>query len=179
MTQRNPMQGQSLEKNSPPVEKLLKPVEISDNSMLANLKSAGGIMFFYPGSPMWRRSGIHQTHKDKKASEYQEGLGWAAAAAARANGNDWCRHYIPMRGPIILGAAIFRKALTTNKPDLDNYVKLIQDSLTMARIYCDDAQVVEYFPGTRKVDSPTEGVRIIVAPNTGATRIILETVHEL
>ena len=131
---------------------------------LLALREAGGLQFFYPGCPMARRSGIHQTHTDQRVRNYKEKLGWAAKAAANAHGVIWYRAHIPMPGAIVLGVTIFRKAPITNKPDLDNYLKLVADALQQARIYVNDAQIVEYFPGTAKQSSATEGVRVIVVP---------------
>ncbi len=136
---------------------------IESLSLIA-LKEAGGLYFFYPGHPLARRSGIHQTHNDRDAKLFKTRLGWAAVSAAKSHGVEWYNSHIPMEGPIVLGITVFRMGPPTNKPDLDNYLKLVADALQQARIYIDDAHVVEYFPGTSKRDSKVEGIRVIVVP---------------
>ena len=128
------------------------------------LREAGGFIFWLPGHPLARNSGIHQTHKNKLQAKYQEDVGWAAKAAISTRTSEWRTRHIPMNGPIALGVTVFRKWPATNKPDLDNYVKLVCDAMTGARIFHDDAQVVEFLPGTRKVESQLEGMRIILIP---------------
>lgn len=142
------------------------------------IREVGGLMFFYPGIPMARPSGIKQGWHSKVYTHYKEGLGWAAKAAALANGGEWVREHLPMKGRIVLGAVIFRIAPPTNKPDLDNYLKLIADAFTGV-IYADDAQVVEYFPGSRKESSETQGIRIIIVPQLAMEKLGFEDLHSL
>lgn len=146
---------------------------------LKDITAVGGLMFFYPGTPVARKSGIHQTHRDQKATDYAEGLGWAAWSAARANGVEWNRRYLPMREGVVLGIAVYRLGHNCRKPDLDNYMKLVSDAMTAAHIFTDDAQVVEFFPGSRKEESPTEGIRIILVPLAAMERLGFRRIYEI
>jgi hypothetical protein len=145
--------------------KVAKPVEIcgKQESGLATITRLGGLMFFYPGPPKWRRSGSKAVRQDAETVRYAEGLGWAAMAAARANGPEWNKRFMPIKGAVVLGLVIFRLGPETNKPDLSNYLKLAEDAFTGVA-YADDAQVTSYFPGTRKENSPTQGMRVILLP---------------
>jgi hypothetical protein len=167
MTARKVMQGEKITKTKGLCKscgKVRKSVEIGAKLEPLAIKEAGGLLFFYPGKPLARRSGIKQPCKNQDEVDYATGLGWAAKCAANANGPEWNQRFMPMSGPVLLGAVIFRQAPATNKPDLDNYIKLIADALTIARIYVDDAQIVGYWPGTRKEDSATEGIRVLLIP---------------
>jgi len=158
-------------------------INYTDNFLLA-VREAGGLMFFYPGEPRWRYSAKYEPRfagrenmaRRARVKAYAEGLGWCAKSAARANGPAWEKRHIPMQGGIALGITVYRKARATSKPDLDNYLKLVSDALTLARIYTDDAQVTEFFPGSRKVESPTEGMRVIVVPDVAVKLLSVKEV---
>lgn len=81
-------------------------------------------------------------------------------------------------GPILLSVRAYRSPLKSfskkklamalsgemrpiTKPDLDNYVKLVKDALN-GLIWKDDAQVIEFLPGTGKYygDPPRVEIRI-------------------
>lgn len=141
------------------------------------IKEVGGLIFFVPGTPMWRRSGIKQTFKNQDARKFEDEVGWAAVSAARANGGDWQARNIPMRAGVILGIVVYRKKPAQQKPDLSNYLKLVEDALTMAHIYGDDAQITGYFPGTRKEESETEGIRVTLVPQTAMAQLGFGDLH--
>lgn len=158
--------------------KVENPVENRAKHLLTAIREAGGICFFHPGKPIARLSGIHQASKDKVAKGYQENMGWGAKCAANANGPDWCKQHIPMQGAVVLGVTVFRALPVTNKPDLDNYVKLVADAMQEARIYIDDSHVAEYFPGTCKRESKTEGIRVIIVPQIRMAGLGFEVIDE-
>lgn len=51
-----------------------------------------------------------------------------------------------------------------SKPDLDNIIKHVKDCLTKTGFWKDDAQVVEYLPGTRKVYGFVPSLEIEIVP---------------
>ncbi|KKN13444.1 hypothetical protein LCGC14_1006380 [marine sediment metagenome] len=82
----------------------------------------------------------------------------------------------PLQGPILLGVAIYRtrpkkenKAVPSQRPDFDNYWKLIADALE-GPIYLDDSQVIGPlgYPQSGKFFADDRGARteITVLPLT-------------
>ena len=60
-----------------------------------------------------------------------------------------------------LAMALSGKLRPTTKPDLDNNIKLVKDSLN-SLIWKDDAQVIEYLPGTGKYYGDPPRVEILI-----------------
>lgn len=88
------------------------------------------------------------------------------------------RPKVRLEGEILLGMKFYRQTLKgfsgikkekaeagiirpATKPDLSNYIKLVEDSLSSV-IWRDDAQVIEYLPGTGKYYSSTPRIEITV-----------------
>ena len=126
------------------------------------------VSFYIPGEPVaFARAGSNGKRRftPSKQASYREAVQWAAKEPCRKAG-------LPFVGPIRAvmcfefeypkNYSAKRKAATTwknTKPDLDNLVKEISDSLNKIA-YHDDAQIVELF--ARKRFGSSSGVTITI-----------------
>ena len=135
------------------------------------------LTFSIPGEPVpwarprltWQRGHSHGYVTDAVAEQAAK-IRLYAHAAVRGKSE------YPLQGPVLLGIATYRtrptkekRAVPTQRPDFDNYWKLIADSLERS-IYLDDSQVIGPlgYPQSGKFFADDRGARteITVLPLT-------------
>jgi Holliday junction resolvase RusA-like endonuclease len=140
---------------------------------IANVARMGGLAFWCAGKPYARPSGRSEFHQG--ATRQQKAIALAdegtyrgvIAVAMLAAVNEAKQHWSgtwPLKKPFWLGATIYRKQPIEQKPDLDNYLKLIADVGT-GIAWHDDRYLVGYLPGTRKAELSREGVSVYILPD--------------
>lgn len=129
-------------------------------------------VFIVPKGQMRARhaviNGFSRTYKDPKQAKEEEAL--ISLLGKHQPGN-------PMQGPLLLGvkaflpipesrpkgwkeAAATERMFCTTKPDMSNIIKHVEDCMTQARFWGDDAQVVGYLPHSYKMYSPRPRLEI-------------------
>lgn len=168
---------ETLWKRGTPVEN--KPAVRIDHQLGCRVVSVraiarqGGIAFWCAGTPKARPSGRMEIRRGASRQEiagllsgenaYRRMLQLAAMAGLNEAAQYWTRPAACISKALWLGATIYRKQPPQQKPDLSNYVKLLEDALT-GIAWADDALVQGYLPGTMKAEAIREGVSIVILP---------------
>lgn len=125
-----------------------------------------GLVLVIPGRPVpWARAGTKGSRRfiPEKQQAHKDWVHLEAVALMRAR--RWAKVTAPVRVDVEFVYRTPKRGavdgqLRTGRPDLDNLIKQILDSLNGA-VWADDAQVVEI--AARKVYGPDEATRIHVA----------------
>lgn len=132
----------------------------------------GGVAFWCAGTPYARPSGRMELRRGAGRQEiaaklsaentYRTLLQLAAMAGVNEAKQYWQRTW-PIDKAVYLGVTIHRTTPVEHKPDLSNYVKLVEDALT-GLLWTDDRLIQGYLPGTMKAQSERAGVSLVVLP---------------
>lgn len=138
----------------------------------------GGMAFWCAGVAVPRASGRAElsarASPQQKAialqheSQYRGMVQLAMMAGINEARQHWSQTW-PLDRAFWLGITIYRTQPVEQKPDLDNYLKLITDAGTKLA-WSDDRLLAGYLPGTQKIEHERNGISVVVLPQIGILR---------